>query len=288
MVAASRNSSRWGAYVTLGLALLALTGFPDRANPAPRGTQGGHSYQRAGDATSEAVNTDQPSQPEDQKAGSPDQAGEGDSDNILAGAVIASTVFAFIFAVFAWRLVVIARDQHRAAIAAPPLANKAFLSTHRPKLIVRDIMAPWATDRDGTGIFISFNIANTGDIAAKIEAAHTYCEWLEAKRAVAIPNSSGHTDVPAGTVIPGGEAKTFTHASTVKWDFVQMKMKSDAQDSDDVMAQYAGNAVGLYFTGHLSYSDEGRVRRNTVFRRRYDFERQRFSAISNMELDHAD
>lgn len=236
----------------------------------------------------------------DDTAGNADKADPGDQEppkeavplsRFVARRVISDPValFTVVLALFTWRLIVVGRRQHEAAMGALKLANDEFVSTHRPKLIVRHAMAPWATTEDGKPIYVHFSISNTGDTRAKVVRSSLYCEWFEVVLPIVVPTVvDGKNDLGSTVGFESGETKWFIHTTNLTWDFLNMSTKVAVSDAQDSMLQYTGGGPGLYFVGRIVYRDERGVERNTLIRRRYNFSQQRFVAGGDPELDYAD
>jgi hypothetical protein len=317
VVASGRSARRWGTYLTSGvrraLATIAIAavglvalywwGYPT----APHHTEHASAkpYCQYTDTSPRATKQKPPIariiicfQASAESGGK--QVEEADSQDIrdflplthvFARKVLADPIslFTLVLALFTWRLIVVGRDQHTAAMRALKLAQDEFISTHRPRLVVRNVYSYWTVGMDGQDISVSYSISNTGDTTAHIIAMTTYCEWFSDKSAVVLPVAPIPPVVTKGPTINGGQTIPFATTTDIVWEFNKMRTATDQADERDRMGAVLGDGTGLYFVGHIVYVDDRDVRRNTVFRRRYDFSQQRFVATTgDMELDYAD
>lgn len=142
MVLTGRAKGAWGYVAAAGIALASAGSLraENRPQPSPSQPSQAAQDQRAPEAAAPPPKGATPVAKTDEKA--PEKPGADTikaTDWIVAGSGAASALFAGVLALFTWRLIVVGRDQHEAAMGALNLATKEFASTHRPKLRVRNI-----------------------------------------------------------------------------------------------------------------------------------------------------
>ncbi len=176
------------------------------------------------------------------------------------------------------------REASRAADAMREVANatfqqgeitrKQFLSSSRPKLILRD-----ATSEQDMGNFIKINyvLANVGSTVAQVRAAaldvRVFKGWEFGPDN--LPEIAAEIDDPSNEIKPfklqPGEqvALSFT-SKTLRWS-----------PDNDTCAVFLGKAFGLFFYGQVIYWDELNVARRTGFRRKFAAEQHRFLLLES-------
>lgn len=160
-------------------------------------------------------------------------------------------------------------------------ARAEFISTNRPRVFVRDVFCPFV-GVDGTPIEVAFTVVNGGSSPAHIEHSTMAVEIFQTWTLMLVPTAMGGNDLISATTPDGkvtliaGESKKFTHiAAVVAWS------AGAKQSWDD-------DRLGLFFSGHIIYTDDNGTSRHTAFRRRYDPVRQRFYPIDDQEHEYAD
>jgi hypothetical protein len=158
-----------------------------------------------------------------------------------------------------------AAKQSRDTAASINLARAEFISTHRPKLVLREAYAPLPPDDDR--IHVHYSITNVGSTKAWIIHSDVYLELFKVARLMLIPNSAGKNVIPTGDApFQPGETKRFDFWGNLEWEVETRK-------------SYHDNDRGLFFVGHIMYSDELGTLRETAFRRRYNPSIERFEYV---------
>jgi hypothetical protein len=165
----------------------------------------------------------------------------------------------------------VAEQSATAMKSSVKFARAAYISTHRPKLVVREAYA--MKDNDGAIVIVCYTIANSGDTKARIieSAFDTQFEGERSAQLRQPPISVGRNDI--GPVeLEGGEhyAGECKSSRTTAWPI------PDGMD--------------LFFTGHLVYMDERGIKRHMGLRRVYDPVTFRFNRSDgeSSQLDYAD
>jgi hypothetical protein len=167
-----------------------------------------------------------------------------------------------------------AEKQSEDTKAAIELARAEFISTHRPRLILRQAFAP-LSDNDGTRIQVHFTITNVGDTKAWIVSSEAYLELFTTRHLMLAPNSVGKSDITTDErPLKAGEAKDFILMGNLEWD-------------NETRFNYSPDfEIGLFFVGHVIYRDELGTKRQMAFRRRYTPSAQRFLSQPTITEDH--
>lgn len=179
----------------------------------------------------------------------------GDDDHLTAIA----TVFIAAFTATLWWST---RRQAQLTRDAIKLAREEFVSTHRPKITVRDFR--WEFDNPGSvannSYRAQFIYLNAGDFTARIEEVGTQIIW-----------SMLHT--------PGGEPRL---PQVPNFNRQQMTLMMEAGEErvghtatrfsfdGSPYAAVKDGAADIYCVGHIIYSDDRNVVRKTGFCRRYN------------------
>jgi len=213
----------------------------------------------------------------------------GPLSRYVARRVLADPValFTVVLALFTWRLIVVGRDQHKAAMGALDLARDEFASTHRPRIRVRNINVKKvgsdpvrpvdgldlaSLDQPFTGQFYVSNIG--GSTATVIDA---YLGFWVGRTALPMERpyegKDGNLLVPRVGIPAGG-------SSPILFDQIPDALESEKPPSFDA------RETRLYVMGWVEYLDiEKRVRR-TAFCRHYDPKKQRFVLWDEIGLDY--
>lgn len=147
------------------------------------------------------------------------------------------------------------------------LARTEFVSTHRPRIILRDIHV---VDDD-----VLYMLVNVGDTKATIVESWILMEFLPDGSVLRPLRSFGHDEL-GRIVFQPGEMKDLTYT---------VPGVTGTQSSDMMRV---GIEVGLirgqrYFTGTVLYEDDLGVRRRSVFRRKMNAEGKGFERLSVAE-----
>jgi hypothetical protein len=180
----------------------------------------------------------------------------------------------------------IAKESADTAWQSVDLARQEFITTHRPKIIVRRVSIDMAK---GVGIpdvlaaeFIFANIGNTKAILVEMSAKF----WLP-NGTVNLPPIPpyGDREYP-GITLDSGESFPFKHLSTAN---VTNEYNFRLGHAQETLAQgYPTDFPPLLFIGYIIYEDGLKRQRRTAFLRSYDFSTKRFSPIDDPDYEYQD
>jgi hypothetical protein len=149
----------------------------------------------------------------------------------------------------------LAEAAHRTAA----LAREEFNATHRPHLNIRDVCL------DGKNI--AYLLINNGTAEATIVESWIMVEYVPGNEILRPLRSYGH-DCLGRLHFAVGEVKDRTYFPPQPLNFF----------CDNI----------LYFVGTIVYSDPAGHRRRTVFRRRWDTDRQGFFSVDDPDQEYSD
>jgi hypothetical protein len=186
-----------------------------------------------------------------------------------------------------------ALEQARAANTANEILRDEFVSTHRPKIILREAFT--GTFLDGEKIGVILHLANIGETSGTIEASIVDVRGvhLEAPSLLMHPtlrdvNEIGRITLRGGAsiLIDCAKLQKRPHSAGLPvWSGIYHDV-TEAEDLDLVVHRRT-SAIHLF--GLLRYFDENETRRHTAFHRILKHEVQRFYRdITEPDLDYAD
>jgi hypothetical protein len=153
------------------------------------------------------------------------------------------------------------------------LARQEFISSHRPRIVLRDVILE--------GENILYMLVNTGDTSAMIVESWIMAEFIRLGDRFRTLRSFGHDDL-GRLVIDAGEAKDLIYplpeeiSFAIKWP----GRRVGSAERNPILGT-------CYFVGALVYEDERKVRRRSVFRRKFDGVKAVFVRLSpDEERDH--
>jgi len=149
-----------------------------------------------------------------------------------------------------------------------------FVSTHRPKLIVREAYTPLPPPPEGAWITVFVTVANVGETEAKIVESSIGFDLVTEQRYTRTPRAEGRNDLDIPGPIHPGESREFKVTS--------VKHSWNAQ----TLAIYDDPGHGLFLVGHIAYIDKIGIRRQLAYWRRYEPTHQRFVRIYNVENEY--
>ena len=201
-----------------------------------------------------------------------------DAHNGLVTAI--ATVFV---AGFTWTLWRTSKSQGSLAQQSIDLARKEFISTHRPRIILR---AAYTGDlKEGHIIPIRLHIANIGETKGKIVSSTLRITEMPGDQRPAggapfeLENFMDQTELEAGgsMLMPAG-------LSVPKWnaDRFLKKWRMTTEGPQPY------RTFQIWLTGQMIYIDDLGIPRRTSFYRVLDPERQRFYTVDEPDLDYAD
>jgi hypothetical protein len=192
----------------------------------------------------------------------------------FTGLLVLVTALLWIFTALLWRST---RSAVRDGSEALKLAEKEFVSAHRPRLILREAISLIGDPESGT-IHVNYTIANVGGTRCWITDCRIGIELVPEigyPHFLATPDMSFPNNVPyIGAIVPG-QRKTLAFSDPLqRWDANHRK-------------DYAAPA-GVHLVGRIIYIDEAgsNIKRHTAFRWRYDRQTQRFHRIWDKENEH--
>jgi hypothetical protein len=159
------------------------------------------------------------------------------------------------------------------------IAQKTLVLTHRPKLIVRELVMTTnpTTRRD---VAVSYVVANVGASPAEIIESWVDCQNIKdgIPRPLQPPekaNVIGPETIEAARYISRKHESTVSHQSLIV---------------EHMGAQRKGPAgePRLFFRGFIVYRDENLFPRRTSFCRAYDFGKRRFRVFEDPDYEYAD
>lgn len=181
------------------------------------------------------------------------------------------TAIATVFiAGFTTVLATVTNRQARLTRESIDLARKEYVTSHRPRIILRDVFLVAET--------INYMLVNTGDTDATIVESWIFGEFIEQGTRFRVPRSAGHNDL-GELVFSGGESKDLTCDLPPSLSFA-MKFPDSRRIGIDGQEPVFGNE---YFVGVIVYVDDVGVRRRSVFRRHWHDGRERFMRLKPEE-----
>jgi len=176
------------------------------------------------------------------------------------------------------------RGMLRAANESITLARDEFLSTHRPRIILRE--AYIGSVLEGKPIVIFFHLANVGETKGTIIRSSVTTDIVPRGSrfllhgSVEIKDDLGVIELPAG-----GAVLLKFQGEAPKWEANRFQEKSYQSTSGTIPYRDAT----IHFAGQFIYIDELATPRRTAFRRELIPERRRFYRIADEpDLDYSD
>ena len=191
-------------------------------------------------------------------------------DGVTATATVVIALFTFVLAI----ATIIQAAFTRAAIR---LARDEFISSHRPRVILRDII--WEGHAD-----IHYTLANTGETRATIIESRVMVEFVQRGTAVRPLRAFGHDDL-GRVVLAAGELREFTCAIPGELS-VAMRFPDTRRIGIEGKEPVFGER---YFAGTIVYIDDLSIRRQSTFRRiRDDASRSFVRLADERDQEYAD
>lgn len=156
-------------------------------------------------------------------------------------------------------------------------AREEFISTHRPHFILRD--AYCESNEIGDPISVTYAIVNIGETPACIVFSKLEIRLIDGSALGAQPRltpSVNDNEIGNPTILPG-EGIERSYVSTLKW-----------RTDDKSRHGFAEPHLGVFFCGHFVYEDTRKIRRHTMFWRKYNFTESRFFRAATPTLDAID
>jgi hypothetical protein len=157
------------------------------------------------------------------------------------------------------------------------LARDEFISTHRPKIILREAII--GSVLEGEPISVQYHLANIGETTGRIIRSMVRTEVVTRQQRLLLHGSVENQNELGEIVLGPGEAILLKFdRDTPKWNVTQFQEKSMK------VATAPGGVLvyrdaKIHFSGQLIYVDDAGTPRRTAFRRELIPERQRFYRI---------
>ena len=193
----------------------------------------------------------------------------------------AVTAFATVWiAIFTIVLALVSRRQAKLTRQSINLATKEFVSTHRPKIVVRELMIL----PESHPLQIRYVIANVGASDATIVESHIELQDVGDRILRPLQPIEGANPVGNVTLAAGTQIFREQNSRISRIDFNTNVFREERiQDLGHLVRQ-----PRLFFRGFIVYVDANDVRRRTAFCRRYELPSQRFRASEDPDYEYAD
>jgi hypothetical protein len=186
---------------------------------------------------------------------------------------ILTAVSTVVIAVFTVVLAVVGFFQARLIRKSIDLARDEFNSSHRPRIIMRDVWCEPGGD-------IYYMLFNTGDAPTTIVESWIQAEFVPTGTPLRQLRSAGH-DHLGKLKFAAGEMKDLTYQVPAEIGAYMLIPSVMNIANDDRPAMHGG----FYFTGAILYEDGAGNRRRSVFRRWWDRDGKCFVRLED-QRDH--
>jgi hypothetical protein len=196
-------------------------------------------------------------------------------------ATAVATVFIAIFTFTLWQST---KRMMKATQTAVDLARQEFLSTHRPRIILREAFTTEL--KEGEDVKIRLHFANIGETTGTIFRSEVSAVVVPSERVMIHPTLDLNFDDAFGRItLRAGEARTIDFPSGPPiWRADMFRLKSVLTMPVTTRRDYT-----IHISGQFLYSDELGINRRTAFRRELHPERRRFYLIPDEpDLDYQD
>jgi hypothetical protein len=161
------------------------------------------------------------------------------------------------------------------------VAINEFVSTHRPKVIVRSVTIeppthPALPIEEGVPIKIRGTVVNIGDTPTEIIESNITILVAGPTFYVRTPFGPADNSINGRKLVPGGA-----------WTFWVTADQVDFDNTPKIVALQRGEKV-IYFFGFISYRDDIGNMRRTAFCRKYNPETERFDQTNDPDYEYAD
>jgi hypothetical protein len=195
-----------------------------------------------------------------------------------ANSVLITGIATIAIAGFTLNLWLAATEQAKLTRASIELASEEFISSHRPRMILRDIYV--VSGKNGHEII--YVLVNNGGTKGTIVESRITTEGVPPNQSIRNLRSYGYNDL-GQIIFASGEMKELTYEAPtdVDWHIIMTSVtRRDRTDEE--------KAWTLYFVGSILYSDDAGNRRESVFRRRWDRHREAFVRVDDPDQDYVD
>jgi hypothetical protein len=172
------------------------------------------------------------------------------ADNLTAISTLVIAVFTVVLAGATWL-------QFQLTRKTIDLARQEFIASHRPRIILRDVHLIAEN--------VHYMLVNVGDTDATIVESWIMAEFIEHGNRFSPLRSPGHDDL-GHLVVAAGESKDLTYPLSGEISFA-VKFPNSRRIGIEGKPAVFGER---YFVGVVVYEDGLKVRRRSVFRRRWD------------------
>jgi hypothetical protein len=191
----------------------------------------------------------------------------GETNNLTAASTVVIAVFTIVLALVGY-------TQARLIRRSIDLARTEYVSTHRPRIILRDVHL--------IGEEILYMLVNVGDTPAIIVESWIFAEFVEDRTRLRPLRSFGHDDLGRLT-FGAGQARDLTYKLPDEISFA-IKFPASRRIGIEGQPPVFGER---YFVGALVYTDDLGVRRRSIFRRRWNDDSLTFVRLRlDEERDH--
>jgi hypothetical protein len=195
-----------------------------------------------------------------------------------------TAIATFIIAAFTATLWIATKQQGLLTFEALKLARQEFLSTHRPKIILREAYTLDLIEGEEVRIFL--HLANIGESKGTIISSQASPQTISSNRVmIAAPLDEKFDKIFGLIVLEPGEAQIveLPYGAPI-WRDDMYRQKSNLTTPPTYRFDYC-----LHLVGQFMYLDELGVRRRTAFRRELNPERRRFYMMKEEpDMDYAD
>jgi len=192
---------------------------------------------------------------------------------ILTGVLALSTIALWIVT---WRAGIRQSHDMQASIA---LARQEFISTHRPKLVVRELLMLETEGTGDPGITVRYVIANIGAGNARIVESWVEVQFSRDRRLWPLQPTDGANPIGDTLIKPG------SHVFREQGSTVSMLSLSAGRQ---ILQSGHHPVQTVFFRGFILYLDDNLVRRRTAFCRVWNWETNRFDVVNDPDYEYAD
>ena len=158
---------------------------------------------------------------------------------------------------------------------------KEFVSTHRPKVIVRSVTIeppshPALPIEEGKPLKIQGAVVNIGDTPTEIIESNITILVAGPTFYARTPFGPAENNINGVKLVPGGAYTFWATAEQI-----------DFKNTPEIISLRRGEKV-IYFFGFISYRDDIGNMRRTAFCRKYNPETERFDQTSDPDYEYAD
>jgi hypothetical protein len=158
------------------------------------------------------------------------------------------------------------------------LARQEFISTHRPKLVVRELLM-LEPENDERTIAVQYVIANIGEGNARIVESWVEVKFSRDRRLWPIQRAEGANLIGNTLLRPG------THVFREQGSSVSLLSLATGRQ----IFQAGHHPVQIvFFRGFIIYLDDNLVRRKTAFCRIWNWESRRFDRVDDPDYEYVD